>query len=155
MIYIFDLDGTLSDNRHRLHYITGETKDYHAYHKECTKDEPLPLIHTANAVLGRAKYMGGVPVEIKFFTGRSDVAYPETVNWLYKMTAAHQIDETVLRMRKEGDWRKDWIIKQEWLLELLKDTPANQVIAFDDRKQCVDMYRHHGVTCCQVAEGEF
>lgn len=161
MIYIFDLDGTLCDNRHRLHYIAGthhktnETKDYQAYHKACVDDEPLPLVHTLNAVLGTSKWMEFVPTRVKFFTGRSDIAYTETVEWLYRFCNAYQIDETVLKMCKDGDWRKEFILKNNWLVELLKDTPASQIIAFDDCRQCVDMYRRHGVTCCQVAEGDF
>ena len=155
MIYIFDLDGTLCDNRHRLHHITGDTKDYHTYYKACINDDPLPLIHTLNAVLDRSRWMEFVQTQVKFFTGRSDIVYRETVEWLYQVCSAYQVDETVLRMRKENDWRKDFIIKQEWLMEILRDTPASQIIAFDDRKQCVEMYRSHGVTCCQVAEGDF
>lgn len=35
MIYIFDLDGTVADLTHRLHFITGETKDWDGFHGAC------------------------------------------------------------------------------------------------------------------------
>lgn len=155
MIYIFDLDGTLCDNRHRLHYITGDKKDYHAYHLACVDDDPLPLIKVLQAVLGLSKYFEFVPSQVRFFSGRSNIAFEQTVEWLYSVCSINQVDNTVLRMRKEGDWRQDWVIKQEWLLELLQKNNASEIIAFDDRQQCVDMYRRNGVTCCQVADGDF
>ena len=32
MLYIFDIDGTLADNTHRLHFIQGEVKDWEGFH---------------------------------------------------------------------------------------------------------------------------
>ena len=41
MAYIFDIDGTLADCSHRLHYISGEHKDWDAFYKECVNDKPI------------------------------------------------------------------------------------------------------------------
>jgi hypothetical protein len=56
-------------------------------------------------------------------------------------------------MRKAGDYRQDAIVKAEWLEALPED--QRPVLAFDDRQQVVDMWRAHGVRCCQVAPGDF
>ena len=41
MTYIFDIDGTLADCSHRLHYISGENKDWDTFYKECVNDKPI------------------------------------------------------------------------------------------------------------------
>lgn len=38
MFVVFDLDGTLADGDHRLHHITGETKDWRAFFAACGDD---------------------------------------------------------------------------------------------------------------------
>lgn len=57
-------------------------------------------------------------------------------------------------MRKNGDYRADDVVKREWLTIGL--IPRGRVLcAFDDRKRVVDMWRSEGITCYQVAPGDF
>ena len=64
-------------------------------------------------------------------------------------------------MRKDGDYRKDTIVKDELLTNVLKilnneyEGITWNPIIFEDRKQVVDMWRNKGFTCYQVAPGEF
>jgi len=37
---IFDIDGTLSDNSHRQHFLEQKHKDWEGFFKECEKDKP-------------------------------------------------------------------------------------------------------------------
>jgi len=37
-LYVFDLDGTLADLKHRIHYIKGQVKDWDTFSQECDKD---------------------------------------------------------------------------------------------------------------------
>ena len=43
-------------------------------------------------------------------------------------------------------------LKQMWLDNIGKD---NVAMVFDDRNQVVDMWRQNGLTCFQVADGNF
>jgi hypothetical protein len=59
-------------------------------------------------------------------------------------------------MRKAGDYRPDVEVKQEWLDEWLKHHTKEEIGGvFEDRKQVVDMWRKNGITCYQVAEGDY
>jgi hypothetical protein len=56
-------------------------------------------------------------------------------------------------MRKDGDFRADYIVKQEILDAHI---PKDRVLfVLDDRQQVVDMWRRNGLMCFQVAEGNF
>jgi hypothetical protein len=56
-------------------------------------------------------------------------------------------------MRKDGDFRADNVVKQEILdAHIDKD---RVLFVLDDRQQVVDMWRRNGLTCFQVAEGNF
>ena len=57
-----------------------------------------------------------------------------------------------LFMRNSGDFRKDYVIKQE-ILDLLPKDRIRYVL--DDRDQVVEMWRKNGLTCLQVADGRF
>lgn len=56
-----------------------------------------------------------------------------------------------LKMREEGDHRPDTVIKEEWL----DACDAKPTLVFEDRASVVAMWRSHGITCCQVREGDF
>jgi hypothetical protein len=57
-------------------------------------------------------------------------------------------------MRKTGDHRPDYIVKNEIFDQRIRDN-FNVLGAFDDRDQVVDMYRKMGITVFQVAPGNF
>jgi predicted kinase len=58
-----------------------------------------------------------------------------------------------LLMRKGGDSRPDFVVKQE-ILDKLSCTPRIRY-TIDDRNQVVQMWRKNGLTCLQVADGDF
>jgi phosphoglycolate phosphatase-like HAD superfamily hydrolase len=39
---IFDLDGTLADLTHRLHYVKNGNRNWDKFFEECDKDLPIP-----------------------------------------------------------------------------------------------------------------
>lgn len=136
MFIVFDLDGTLSDPSHRLYLIQNEPKDWDEFYRQCINDEPIvPMI----TLLQRFNQIGEF-VEIR--TGRSDIAYNETKEWFYKYAKFMPR----IRMREHGDHTPDDQLKLRWLREW--DWKPN--IVFEDRPRVVQMYRQHGVMCCQV-----
>lgn len=88
---------------------------------------------------------------IIFMSGRSDECRELTEQWLRAHTA---VSYPELYMRKAGDNRKDSIVKEELYREHIQ---PNYYVDFilDDRNQVVEMWRSLGLTCFQVAEGNF
>lgn len=66
----------------------------------------------------------------------------------------HNIKYRDLLMRKTGDMRKDSIIKREIFEEKIRNK-YNVDFILDDRNQVVEMWRSIGLTCLQVADGNF
>ena len=64
------------------------------------------------------------------------------------------IEYDLLAMRKAGDTRKDSIIKKEMFEEYVEDK-YKILFVLDDRNQVVEFWRSLGLTCLQVAEGDF
>lgn len=92
--------------------------------------------------------------KVVFMSGREGTleCYRQSTDWLLR----HDLlkGELELFMRKEGDCRKDSIVKEELYRKHIE--PYYNVMAvFDDRKQVVDMWRSLGITVFQVAEGNF
>lgn len=87
-----------------------------------------------------------------FLSGREDSCREETIKWLKKYFWLGS--EDFLFMRKTGDHRKDYIVKQEIFEREIKDKYYIEFV-LDDRNQVVDMWRDLGLTCLQVAEGDF
>lgn len=132
--HIFDIDGTLS--------IIGDRDPYDA--SRCLEDTPNWDVCDVLIMLSE----GGS--KIIFVSGRSEDHRKQTEEWLYQNIGF----AGPLYMRASGDSRKDSIVKSE-----LFDThiaPYYWVAGvFDDRQQVVDMWRAKGLTCFQVAEGNF
>lgn len=140
--YVFDLDGTLADCQHRVHHL--ERKDWRAFFAACADDKPIAPIIELMLRLWRASPRN----RIEIWSGRSDECRAQTVEWLH---ANGIVSELLTNMRREGDHRPDHIIKREFLLA----SDARPDIIFDDRNQVVDMWRAEGLTCLQVAPGDF
>lgn len=83
-------------------------------------------------------------------SGRDESCRQITEDWLDKNGIVY--DE--LHMRKEGDMRKDTIIKKEIYDNCIRGK-YNIRFVLDDRNQIVDMWRSLGLKCLQVAEGDF
>ena len=144
MNWIFDIDGTLSDLSHRLHYIKDGKKDWKAFFANCGADAPIPevieivrLVYPEHTVL--------------LVTGRSDECQFETINWLVE----NLVPFHALYMRKAGDYREDSIVKSELLDKLRGEWGSDIAGVFEDRSQVVQMYRSKGLRVFQVAEGKF
>ena len=69
-------------------------------------------------------------------------------HWLDKFKVPFQL----LKMRPADDFTPDEKLKRQWIAEY---DLANILCVFDDRKKVVDMWRELGLTCFQVAPGDF
>lgn len=89
-------------------------------------------------------------LDIVLCSGREDSCREETIRWLDK----NSIKYTALHMRRTKDNRKDAIVKKEIYEEAIKPN-YDIMLVLDDRNQVVEMWRSLGLTCFQVAEGNF
>jgi len=149
-IVLVDIDGTLSNQDHRNHFLTQSPKDWNSYFQACDKDKPIP------GVIDIVKRLVCAEFCIVFCTGRKESVRRKTEEWLLKHVTdnKHQVSKSFLLMRKDGDFRHDIEAKPELLAEAgisLDD------IAFvlEDRNSMVKKWRELGLTCLQVAEGDF
>ena len=88
--------------------------------------------------------------ELIIVSGRNNKFEAVTRQWLAK----YKLSPERLHMRKDGDYRKDSVIKEEIYHECIEDV-YNVVFVLDDRSSVVDLWRSLGLSCLQVATGEF
>ena len=149
MIYVFDIDGTLADCTHRLHFIEGKKKDYEAFYKACVDDKPIQPMINLHDHLSMAGYY--FPF---YVSGRPESSRRDTDAWLDKHCDAYT---GYAYLRADGDLRPDYEVKLELMDRLIKDTGVtqNEIIIFEDRKRVVDAYRQAGYTVCDVAGQDY
>jgi hypothetical protein len=87
---------------------------------------------------------------IIFMSGRFDTHRAETERWLVH----HGFHFQLLYMRKAGDMRKDSTMKRELFDEHVRGKYFVRFV-LDDRDSVVELWRSLGLTCFQVAEGNF
>lgn len=133
--YVVDIDGTVA-------LMTGrDPYDETRVHEDRPNES---VIH----VVRQLWYAGH---RIIFVSGRHDVCYGATYEWLKQHV---RIPDFKLLMRKDGDNRKDYLIKRE-IFDAEIRFNYNVLGCFDDRQQVVDAYRALGLTVFQVAPGNF
>lgn len=144
-IVILDLDGTVFDCSHRLHFIEGQSRDYKAFYDGIVDDTPIPhIVDLVRALAFSQEYL------ILVVTGRPITHLRETQMKLQEEFISYH----AIFMRPEGDFRKDYIVKKE-ILDTIRKEFGEPAFALDDRASVVAMWRENGVPCLQVAPGDF
>jgi hypothetical protein len=154
-VIICDIDGTIADVRHRLHYIQNEDgskkakPDWDSFHTSCVDDTPfLDVIRVVDTLRMGTCGCGYTRLKLYFLSGRNDVVREQTERWLEDVGGFGHYASLV--MRKAGDRRPDTQIKLEMMRELGL-TPNDVLCIFDDRQCVVDMWRENGYRVMQVA----
>ena len=146
-VVIWDLDGTLANNNHRVGLVPGDGQDDSANWDKFSlageHDTPYEDMCQLARILKPLTWMTLI------FSGRGAIAQEISEEWLRKQAISY--DKFI--MRPVGDFRDDREIKRDWYMEhRLYD---HNVIVFDDRQKVVDMWRQMGVRCLQVQGGDF
>ena len=146
-IVIFDLDGTLAliDDRRDLATKDNGKFDWDVFFNPDNISLDLPN----QPVIDMANLLHKQGFRIFILSGRSDVTHQATVDWLNDNGVWW--DHLVMRPQNQL-YLPDNDLKQGWLDTIGKD---NVAMVFDDRQQVVDMWRSNGLTCFQVADGDF
>lgn len=127
-----DLDGTLCNIEHRLHYVRQEPKDWDAFFSAIPGDTPR------NEVLGMIEGYALDGYQIVFVSGRPDNYRQPTELWL-SQTFPYYV--TIL-MRRAGDHRPDTIVKEEMLRTYFPDQSWIHCV-IDDRRRILDMWKRN------------
>ena len=172
MNYIFDIDGTLMNIDHRRHYVEGDKKDWKSFVDAIEHDTINNPVANILEQLSYHTYISDTG--FYFLTGRNEAQREITQNQIqhcgFSEDNFHRIYgikddiyriydclEEILLMRPDGDYRPDAELKSE-LFDKLVDIhgfDTEDTIIFDDRQSVVDMWRARGLTCFQVAKGDF
>jgi phosphoglycolate phosphatase-like HAD superfamily hydrolase len=136
MLVVFDIDGTLADCRHRLHYVRTRPKNWAAF------DAGIPhdiLIPSTAAVFHQMVDAGHAVI---LATGRNEATRLSTENWLAnnRLRGYQKI-----YMRVDGDYRPDDVVKGEMLTQIIADYGQRPDMVFDDRPRVVAMWRAAGI----------
>ena len=172
MNYIFDIDGTLMNIDHRRHYVEGDKKDWKRFVDNIKHDTPndpvvdILLQLSANCysddcgiyfLTGRNEAQREITQDQIQHCGFSEDNFPRIYGIKDDIYRIYDCWEEILLMRPDGDYRPDAELKSE-LFDNLVDIhgfDTEDTIIFDDRQSVVDMWRARGLTCFQVAKGDF
>ncbi len=135
---LVDIDGTLAQMDGRGPF------DW----KRVGEDKPVQTI--IDLVNNEFVKVGNEVVVVIVMSGRDGSCRKETMEWLDE----HGVGFDMLLMRPAGDMRKDSLVKYELFDKHIRNDYDVQYV-LDDRNQVVDMWRALGLTCLQVAEGDF
>ncbi|HEX8429961.1 MAG TPA: HAD family acid phosphatase, partial [Longimicrobium sp.] len=134
---VWDLDGTLSDDSARAHFVeveAGRARDWESYFDAIDQDSPI----AASMEVLRSMHLAGN--RIIFLTGRPEYTRPKTLRWL-EANGLTEYDRLI--MRPEGERRPAGYFKVEAVARLRRDYEV--VCAFEDRIDVADHLREAGV----------
>ncbi len=136
--WIVDMDGTLACRGDH-----DGVRDWYDDHR-VEEDTAYPAVVQLVRALAAAGYA------IVIMSGRTEAARFGTERWRLR----EGIPASRLFMRAVGDTRKDDVVKHDLFVKHV--APAYNVVGtIDDRNSVVAMWRQIGLTCAQVAPGDF
>ena len=140
--FIFDLDGVLADNSHRQHFLDKSPRpskqDWLDFFSASSRDS----LYSDTAQLFKTLQAAGYKILI--VTGRSEDWHGVTEGWL----SSFGLVPDQLLERRHLDFRKDWEVKSEIYRTQIQ--PFYSILGvFEDRDDCVKLWRGFGLTCYQ------
>lgn len=158
-VVLCDLDGTLCNIDHRLHFVRGEgKKDWKNFMYNIPGDSVNEWCRTILSLLFNDYAGPHQGSQVVYCSGRGSEYRGQTKEWLNENNLLIYCNDhdgnTHLYMRERGDHRTDYIVK-EIILDFEILTRFTPLFAIDDRTQVVQMWRRRGITCLQCAEGDF
>lgn len=129
---LVDLDDTLCDTSHRHHLAAAG--EWEQYSLECGGDMPIPF------TIEIVNFWAGQGDDIHLVSGRSEVAYPQTIEWL----ESNRVKWSGITLRSVGNRDHNAKFKRKCALMLLSKG-ADIVCAMDDNPEVVEPYGKLGI----------
>ncbi len=142
-IIICDIDGTLADIKHRLHFVRESKKDWKKFFSEISKDT---LRQDVVDLVMKYEEEG---YEIFLVSGRSQEYKEATEKWLEKEFKGYRFYKALF-MRARNDGREDSEVKKDIYDSLFKKYNVYEVI--DDRPRVIRMWREQGLNVRDVGD---
>lgn len=148
---IVDIDGTVANIEHRLHFLEKTEKfkpNWPKFLSACDKDHPKRDVIQIVKAIRKAK-----DLDVVFCSGRGDEYRDKTRAWLDANELKFHYEH--LFMRRRGDYRQDNLIKEIILDYEVLTRYRDVFVSIDDRDQVCAMWRRREILCMQVAPGDF
>src|SRR5690606_1817255 len=144
---VVDLDGTLCDCSHRVHW--AQAKQWDEFHAGIPEDKPHDDVVTLVS-LASQNY------EVLVCTGRNEAHRKATIEWLRH----HGLEEVVtdVLMRPDNDRSPDHELKIRLVCEYfgsMDNALKSVLLVLDDRDKVVAAWRDAGFKCWQVQQGSY
>jgi predicted kinase len=141
---VFDIDGCLAHKNERNPF---DWKRVGEDEVDSNMSDMAGIVELAHRAIQKV-IPGGALVTV-IATGRDEVCETETKQWLNN----HEIHYDDIHMRKRGDNRPDWVVKQEMAQKICED--FHIIGWFDDRLQVTRRLRAIGVKVFNVEHNNF
>jgi len=138
---LVDVDGTLA--------LMGDRSPYDE--SSVGNDEPnRDVVYVLRALIETG-------LDVVFMSGRTEGCRVSTEEWIQRHVLVYdmlRLGDAVLLMRSIGDNRPDYVVKLELFDKHVRGR-YNVRAVLDDRNSVVKLWRSLGLTCLQVADGDF
>lgn len=138
---IVDIDWTISECSHRLHYLDETPKNHDAFYEEVDKDAPIEQVIDIVKHLSEKHF-------IILTSGRRNQSCGKTVERLRK----YNVPYDALLMRQWWDRRPDTEVKKEIYDKCLAN--KNIIMAIDDRRCIIDLWKSLWIFTIWVSQRE-
>lgn len=136
---IFDIDGTLADNKYREKILQENPNNWDKYYEGIENDfVSLPVWLLFQSIANDLKY------DIIVVTARSEKYYDITSEWLINRGLVYKM----LFMRSVDDKRPDFEVKKSILDLIQKEYKV--LYAVEDKESVAEMYRKNGIFVFKV-----
>jgi predicted kinase len=141
-VVLCDIDGTIANIDHRLHFVKGEKKDWGTFFRNMIFDT---AIQDVRQMLVGHQTDGKT---IIFMSGRPDSYVRETTDWL----ASYSLPHYTVIMRSASDHRPDEVVKPEMLKKHFPDLSVIHCV-YDDRPRVLRVWQELGLNVVDVGHG--
>lgn len=146
-VVLCDIDGTISDTEHRLHYVKvseGQKKDWKGFFSQMHLDPVRQDVHKILVDLYNRGYT------IIFISARPDSYRDVTLKWIEEKYLGFAY---TLIMRQAHDKRPDTETKRDMFNMYFPDKSVIHAI-FDDRPVIIRLWKEMGLNVIDVGKGE-
>jgi len=140
---VIDIDGVLSDAVSRQHYLESPRRDWRAFFDACGEDPVIEEVKVLLDLLDRE-------LRVVLLTARPERVHHLTEAWL----AHYAIRWDLLIMRGWADYEASREFKQSTVWEL-RDAGFDLVLAIEDDRRNVEMFRSEGIPCLYKHSGYY